>query len=335
MNRTTNAKLKSRLKPIKMILTILIIIIALFICFKVLNNSVSTMKIIFESTDLPKTFVGYKIVHISDIRNTPHDTLSKVEKENPNLVIISGNFSNEQGKYENSVKLIKSITSKYPTLYVLGETDNENIKEYLNNTGAIDIEGKTIRIDSPKINYEDFIDKYIEKQYLKEANNENSDIYQYLEYTKQKLEEDSNKFIEVSGLGVSNIDDIFDKSIEIVDLDNECFKISTINQFELTNEMSKTEFNLILTGKPDTVSKNGISNTNGTSIVAGPGVNTNSNINFNPLNRPTINSIVLSDGTINNNNPLEKFLMHFINDVGTRFDNDSGFKEHSYYYSKN
>ena len=50
------------------------------------------------------------------------------------------------------------------------------------------------------------------------------------------------------------------------------------------------------------------------------------------LNFPQIITVTLSDGTINNDNPLEKLLGYFISDVSTRFENDGGFSEYRYNY---
>ena len=48
------------------------------------------------------------------------------------------------------------------------------------------------------------------------------------------------------------------------------------------------------------------------------------------FNFPEIQCITLSDGTIANKNPLEKFIAMFWDDVGTVFDNDGGFKVHTF-----
>ena len=46
------------------------------------------------------------------------------------------------------------------------------------------------------------------------------------------------------------------------------------------------------------------------------------------LNMPEVVLITLSDGTIVEQNPLEKFIGQFINNVPTKFDNDEGFKRY-------
>ena len=70
---------------------------------------------------------------------------------------------------------------------------------------------------------------------------------------------------------------------------------------------------------------------NGTQFFVSGGVATPNGINR-VLNYPEIQCITLSDGTILNRNPLEKFLDMFIDDVGTIFDNDGGFTEYTYHY---
>ena len=72
--------------------------------------------------------------------------------------------------------------------------------------------------------------------------------------------------------------------------------------------------------------KKGFYGNKGATIVVSGGVGNLGDIRI--FNLPEIQVLVLSDGTIKQNNPLENFIDMFVKDVGTIYDNDGGFKEY-------
>ena len=76
----------------------------------------------------------------------------------------------------------------------------------------------------------------------------------------------------------------------------------------------------------------GVYGNRGTEVFVSGGVGTRHGSNR-IMNFPEVSVITLSDGTIKDTNPLEKFISKFIPDVGTIFDNDGGFKKYTYKYN--
>ena len=110
-----------------------------------------------------------------------------------------------------------------------------------------------------------------------------------------------------------------------------------MNQGQYFDKVSQVDVDVITSG--NTFGKDrftvgysrGIYNNNGTTMFLSGGVGKIPN-GVRILNFPDVVCITLSDGTINNDNPLEKFLGRFITDVGTRFDGDGGFTVSRTYY---
>lgn len=342
MNRADKLRMSRTVSGIITIIKIVAIIVALFGFLYIQNNYVINNKIIYESSNIPKTFVGYKIIHVSDMTNKSYNTYSLIDRQKPNLVVFTGNFTDKNGNFENALELVNKVAKKYTTVYVTGELDNaDDIIAVLDNTNAVCIEDKQFNIDAPEVDFDTYISKYIEKRYLKEQNDENSTISKYLQYTKEALINDKDKVIEISGFGLMDDNtDIVDKTVNVVNIEIDNFKIVAMNQSKYFKDISVHNMDLVLSG--DTFGtdrfnngyKSGIYNLNGTTMNLSNGIGSNPEKPLRIMNFPSITTIVLSDGTINNFNPLEKLLSNFVFDVNTRFDNDGGFKEYTYKYGK-
>ena len=52
------------------------------------NNFIFTKSYIYTSDSVPKTFVGYKIAHVSDIHNSNIGVVSAVNRADPDIIIV-------------------------------------------------------------------------------------------------------------------------------------------------------------------------------------------------------------------------------------------------------
>lgn len=342
MSRALKRKVNKVFEKITRVIMIIVFIILAIIFVYAQNNVVFNSNYIYESDKIPKTFTGYKIVQISDLCNDTNFVYNSVDRQNPNLVVITGNISDTNGRYDDSLKLISKLASKYNTVYVTGEQDSSNkseIQNSLNNCGAICIEDKSFNIEAPNISYNEFVDKYIENKYIKKAEQGDADAKKYLEYTEQSLKEDADKVIVISGLSLmDDSTDFIDKAYSIINLDRDTFQVLAINQGQYFPELSNVDVDVIMAGNTfgkDTRNigyKRGLYNLNGTTLFLSGGIGDSPDGSKRILNFPNIITVTLSDGTINNDNPLEKLLGYFISDVSTRFENDGGFSEYRYNY---
>ena len=324
------------------VITLLVIVILAIIFIWAQNKLVLTQEFIFESSKIPKTFVGYNIAVVSDLLEDTTFVESAIDKTDPNLVLFTGNFADSTGDYAKSVKLVANIAKKYPTAYVLGVHDQkyaDGIKSALSSTGATNMEDSTTFINAPAISYDEYVDKFIEDKYIKlAANDPESSAAQYLEYTKKSLADDKDAVIALSGLSIMDSNtDFITKAYDVINLDRELFQILMINQGNYFRQISKVDLDLIVAGNSfgNPIGNNytkGLYSENGTSMILSPGIADNPDGSKRILNFPTVVKITLSDGTINNANPLEKLLGYFIQDVNTRFEGDGGFVEHRYTY---
>lgn len=116
-------KLKSRIKKI---FIIMVSIIGLGILLLWQNNSITISEIEFQSAALPKAFNGYKILQISDLHNkefgnNQKNILSKIEKINPDIIVITGDLIDVNNTNIGvAMKLINGIIDIAPIFYVSG-----------------------------------------------------------------------------------------------------------------------------------------------------------------------------------------------------------------------
>lgn len=307
------------------------------------NGLLLNKSYIFESERIPKSFVGYKIVYISDLFNKTNGVASKVNRENPDIILCTGNLTDDNGRFGNSVDLLNKLASKYTVYYVLGEYDIENKDSIISSlNGPINIENNRVSIQAPEVDIQEFVDTYIGSRYKKQANKGNTDAQQYINYTVESLENSLDSVIEISGLPVMEADtDFVSKAYEVLNYDKEIFQIMLMNQSQYFNSVCEADVDLIMSGNTGGTNyhNNGYSKgmfTNyGTTMFLNSGIGTSDKFGPRIFNFPSITTITLSDGTIDNSNPLERILGMFVYDVKTRFDDDGGFKKYTEVYDNN
>lgn len=128
----------------KLIIYIILILSILFLYGRFIEvNNFKVKEYSIIDNNLPESFNGYKIIHISDIFYNGNDLTKIIERINilkPDLVVITGDLLKDNISKDNQDKIINyinSINSKYGIYYVLGDNDTDtfnNIKDKLNIT---------------------------------------------------------------------------------------------------------------------------------------------------------------------------------------------------------
>lgn len=332
--RGSNIKLKKDTSGtgLWLILKLAILPIVLLLILIAQNSIVLTKTYIFTSDKIPKTFVDYNIVCISDICNSRLNIANKVSRLKPDVVIFNGGLTDNQGKYDNTLKTIKSLSEVAQTFYVLDNHDKsfeQSLKTELDQY-AVNLVDESVTLNANEINVDSFIDKYIGGKICKDAERGDTEAIQYIEYTKKSLAEDADRKIGISGIDyIDSQEGLVDKIYEHIGTDKETFQVFVANPADQFENISKADVDLMIS-KETSDYKSGIFSSNGTTLFIDKGIAKDKG--FRILDFPEITSIRLSDGTIKDENPLEKFLSIFISDVGTKFDNDGGFKEYTYTY---
>lgn len=103
---------------------LIIIIVMLFID----HRWVKTTYYEIESEKLPSSFDGYKILQLSDLHNEnlTHQLLAKIDKENPDIVVMTGDMvSANHRDFTTFFKLAKQVSDKYKVYYIKGNHEGE------------------------------------------------------------------------------------------------------------------------------------------------------------------------------------------------------------------
>ena len=108
--------------PFILLITLITIVVFLFIQ----NNFISITNIELQMAALPRSFDGFKIVHLSDLHskkfgNDQQSLVSKIKKAKPNLILFTGDLVDSKHYVEeNSLMLIKEIVKIAPVYFVTG-----------------------------------------------------------------------------------------------------------------------------------------------------------------------------------------------------------------------
>ena len=106
-----------------------------------------TTKYELFSQRLPVSFDGFKVVQLSDLHNTQFGEnnsrlLAAVEKEKPDIIILTGDFIDKESDIPDQADLYKSLTKISPVYFVSGNHDwasgaISTLKETLKNAGCV------------------------------------------------------------------------------------------------------------------------------------------------------------------------------------------------------
>lgn len=76
------------------------------------------------SPEIPQSFDGFKIVHLSDYHNDSiPDLVSQVRDEAPDLIVCTGDMADDKGPYIQALRLVEKLQNIAPCLMVTGNHD--------------------------------------------------------------------------------------------------------------------------------------------------------------------------------------------------------------------
>lgn len=144
-------------KHIKIYLIISIILMVLIIFCNYENNHIGLTKYQYKTNKLSKKF---KIIQISDfhnkkIKNNNEQLINIVEKEQPNIIVITGDFiDSRKTNTDISLKLAKQLYKIAPTYFVTGNHERSvdpeilyDFEDKLSNVGVQVMYDKNIKIN--------------------------------------------------------------------------------------------------------------------------------------------------------------------------------------------
>ena len=140
-------------KLVILVSTLVVLIIFLY----TQNNLIRITNIELEMSKLPKSFDGFKIVHLSDLHskrfgNDQKPLVSKIKKAKPDLIVFTGDLVDSKHYVEeNSLMLINEILKIAPVYFVTGNHEKwsgnfDILEQRLKKQGV-----KILRNDSVKI----------------------------------------------------------------------------------------------------------------------------------------------------------------------------------------
>lgn len=90
------------------------------------NNFPVVTEYVCESSRIPESAEGFKIVHLSDIHNTQSDILKKrildsIEKQDPDIIAITGDvIDKRRTDIDTAVSFVRRLTELAPVYFVMG-----------------------------------------------------------------------------------------------------------------------------------------------------------------------------------------------------------------------
>lgn len=137
------------MKQKKWLIFLLIILFIIFLYCE--NNLVSINKINIASKKLPKSFQGYKIVHLSDFHNKSffnfgHKVAEKVKSLSPDIIVFTGDLIDSRRYNEEiSLEFMKELVKIAPVYYVNGNHEIRSRKFSALERGLKEIGVKVLR----------------------------------------------------------------------------------------------------------------------------------------------------------------------------------------------
>lgn len=325
---------------ISIIIWVIIISVVLYTIWAQ-NNLLTVSNTVYSVDYLPKSLVGVKIVHISDINNSNiKGIVKKVKEFEPDFILLSGGYTDADDNYSRSAELVEKLAEIAQVYYVYG--DNDVQEDFLSGTGATNLTNNTTYYTSTQTDAKTFISETYGNDILKKADNGDEKSQAYLKYIEEELANTSNAKIAITGLSTYSGENGGQEALNflnsVTDKEKSDYNIAIMGNIHLIDSVAKSRMDLVFTGgtfgvnKTDKRFTKGNYNISGTEFIVSGGVGTSKDTKR-IFNFPEIRFITLSDGTIENHNPLEKFFGSFIDDVDTIFDNDGGFKSHVYEYN--
>ncbi|URZ15165.1 metallophosphoesterase [Clostridium felsineum] len=108
-----------------MLIVVIIILIILSSRVFIDNNVIQICKYKIFSKRLPKEFNGFTIVQLADLHSKRYGDdnaklINKINKINPNVIMVTGDMINDDGNYSVCIKLLENLSSKYKVYFIVG-----------------------------------------------------------------------------------------------------------------------------------------------------------------------------------------------------------------------
>lgn len=154
-------------KKIFIIVFLILVVVLFLVRLQIDANVIQTSRFNLESSKIPKSFDGYKIVHISDLHSKEFGKdnkplIEKITQEKPDIVVLTGDMvSANETDYTVFFSLVSELTQKYKVYFIPGNHEQAlNPKEkseiitYLEDRGVdvLDNEVAIIKSGDEEIN---------------------------------------------------------------------------------------------------------------------------------------------------------------------------------------
>jgi len=205
------------MKRLKKLIMLLMLFISIYSFIYFQNNNIEVKKYEIINSKIPVSFNNFKIIQISDYHNAKNEMLNrkleiKIKKENPNLIVITGDFIDATNTDVNKSLQLVDILKKYaPIYYVTGNHE-------------------TWTTESEKL-YKGLIKREIEI-----LNNEEESICR------------KDDYINILGIEDSETINILRENLKSLKKDKNIFNILLSHRPEYFKEYVKQDIDLVLTG---------------------------------------------------------------------------------------
>ncbi|PUB13349.1 metallophosphoesterase [Paenisporosarcina sp. OV554] len=135
-----------------------LIIACLVVFFYVNNNWLTVSNHTIQSSEIPTSFDGYRIVQVSDLHDATfganqHRLVKKIQQTKPDTIVITGDIiDSNRYNLQNSLDLIDQIVKIADVYYVTGNhevatNDVDRIKEELTDRGVRVLSNETLKLE--------------------------------------------------------------------------------------------------------------------------------------------------------------------------------------------
>ena len=91
---------------------------------KALDTRLEVTSYDIKSNKIPKSFDGYKIIHLSDYHNdTVPELIWEIRDENPDIIVCTGDMADDKGTYIPALRLTEKLAKIAPCYMVTGNHD--------------------------------------------------------------------------------------------------------------------------------------------------------------------------------------------------------------------
>lgn len=330
-----NTSTKSRLIKVFLWTATLLFIISILVAQ---NNLLVPYENVFQLNDLPKSLVGYKICHISDINNSNVNIVKAVKKFEPDIILMSGGYSDSSGNASNTISEVEALCEIAPVYYVLNYEDMQKDPNVLNDTGAINLTDSVIEVNKTYEDTKTFIKTNYDGDIWKKYEDGDEEVVKYITYVEDELERTKNDTLRITGMHLYNSEENGDEAgslavkymNKITSQGKRAYDIALVGNIDLVEPLCESNVDIIFTGgtygtdKFNDYFKKGHYGFRGKQVFVSGGVGGHEGVRR-IFNFPEIQLITLSDGSIKQRNPLEKFIDKLTKNTSDIMSNDSGY----------